>query len=253
MDEALRIRERKACQVTSESRRKLGMWELDYKESRAPKNWCFWSVVLEKTLESPLDCKEIQPVRSEGDQSWMFIGRADTEAETPILWPSDVKNWLIGKDPDAGKDWRQEEKGTTEDEMVGRTWVRVSSGSWWWTWRSGVLQSTGSRRVRHDWAELRQADNRGTWGRPWVLSLPVTSCALCWQIVCTAVSPVSFLMFSDGRLSLSALSKTPRPFPEPVQHTGGGWPKCFLWLAVLSWSLTPPASALMWLAWVSNT
>ena len=95
------------------------MWELDYEESWAPKNWCFWTVVLEKTLESPLDCKEIQPVHPKGDQSWLFIGRTHAEAETPILWPPDTKNWLTWKDPDAGKDWRQEEKGMTEDEMVG--------------------------------------------------------------------------------------------------------------------------------------
>ena len=88
------------------------MWELDYKESWALKNWCFWTVVLEKTLEGPLDCREIQPVNPKGNQSWIFIGRTDAEAETPILWPSDAKNWLTGKDPDAGKDWRQEEKGT---------------------------------------------------------------------------------------------------------------------------------------------
>ena len=87
------------------------MWELDYKESWAPKNWFFWTVVLEKTLESPLDCKEIQPVNPKGNQSWIFIGRTDVEAEAPILWPPDVKNWLIWKDPDAGKDWRQEERG----------------------------------------------------------------------------------------------------------------------------------------------
>ena len=93
------------------------MWKLDYKESWALKNWCFWTVVLEKTLESPLDCEEIKPVHPKGNQSWIFIGRTDAEAETPILWPPDVKNWLLGKDPDAGKDWRQE-KGTTEDEMV---------------------------------------------------------------------------------------------------------------------------------------
>ena len=93
--------------------------ELDCKESWVLKNWCFWTVVLEKTLESPLDCKEIQPVYSKGDQSWVFIGRTDVEAETPKLWPPDAKNWLIWKDPDAGKDWRQEEKGTTEDEIVG--------------------------------------------------------------------------------------------------------------------------------------
>ena len=95
------------------------MWELDYKERWAPKNWCFWTVVLEKTLESSLDCKEIQPVQAKGNQSWIFIGRTNAEAKAPILWSPDVKSWLIWKDSDAGKEWRQEEKGTTEDEMVG--------------------------------------------------------------------------------------------------------------------------------------
>ena len=95
------------------------MWELDYKESWVPKNWCFWTVVLEKTQESSLDWKEIQAVHPKGNQSWIFIGRTDVEAETPILWPPDVKNWLVGKALDAGKDWRQEGKGLTEDEMVG--------------------------------------------------------------------------------------------------------------------------------------
>ena len=121
------------------------MWELDYKESWAPTNWCFWTVVLEKTLESPMDCKEIQPVHPTGDQSWVFIGGTDVEAVTPILWLPDAKNWLIGKDPDAEKDWRREEKGMTEDEMVGghhrlnghEFWV--NSGSWWWTGRPGGL------------------------------------------------------------------------------------------------------------------
>ena len=108
------------------------MWELDYKESWAWKNWCFWTVVLEKTLESPLDCKEIQPVHLKGDESWVFIGRTDVEAETPILWPPDTKNWLIWKDPDAGKDWGQEEKGMTEDEMVG--WHhRLNGHEFGWT------------------------------------------------------------------------------------------------------------------------
>ena len=93
------------------------MWELDCKESWAPKNWCVWTVMLESTFESPLDCKEIQPVHPKGNQSWVFIGR--TDAEAPILWPPNEKNWVTGKDPDAGKDWRWEEKGTTEDEMVG--------------------------------------------------------------------------------------------------------------------------------------
>ena len=95
------------------------MWEMDYKENWVPKNWCFWTVVLEKTLESPLDCKEIKPVHPKENQPWIFIGRTDVEAGAPTGWLSDVKNWLIGKDPDAGKDWRQEEKGMTEEEIVG--------------------------------------------------------------------------------------------------------------------------------------
>ena len=131
------------------------MWELDYKESWVPKNWCFWTVVLEKTLESPLDFKEIQPVHPKGNQSWMFIGRTDVEAETPILWPPDAKSWLIWKDPDAGKDLRWEEKGTAEKDgwMASPTqwaWVWVISGSWWWTRRPAMLQSMGSQRVWHD-------------------------------------------------------------------------------------------------------
>ena len=96
----------------------MWMWELDYKESWALKNWCFWALMLED-LERPLDCKEIYPVHPKGDQFWVFIGRTDAEVETPILWPPDMKSWLIGKDPDAGKDWRREEKGTTKDEMFG--------------------------------------------------------------------------------------------------------------------------------------
>ena len=95
------------------------MWEMDHKESWALKNWCFWTVVLEKTLESPLDCKEIKPVHPKGNQSWIFIRRIDAETEAPIFWPPDAKSWLIRKDPDAGKDRRQQEKGTTEDEMIG--------------------------------------------------------------------------------------------------------------------------------------
>ena len=94
-------------------------WELDCEEGWAPKNWCFWTVVLEKTLESLLDCKDIQPVHSEGNQPWDFFGRNDAKAETPVLWPAHAKSWLIGKDSDAGRGWGQEEKGTTEDEMAG--------------------------------------------------------------------------------------------------------------------------------------
>ena len=132
-------------------------WELDYKESWTLKNWCFWTVVLEKTLESPSDCREIQPVNPRGNQSWIFIGRTDAENEAPILWPPDGKNWLTGKDPDTRKDWRQEKKGMTEDEMVGIAsptrwaWVWASFGSWWWTGKPGVLQSMGLQRVRYDW------------------------------------------------------------------------------------------------------
>ena len=135
------------------------LWELDRKESWALKNWCFWTVVLQKTLESPLDCKEIHPVHLKENQSWVFIGRTDAEAEAPILWPPDAKNWLIGKDPDAGQDWRQEEKGTTEDEMVGwRHWLnghelgqalRVHDGQ---GSLAGYMQSMGSQRVGHNWA-----------------------------------------------------------------------------------------------------
>ena len=117
----------------------------------------FETMVLEKTLESPLDCKEIQPVHPKENQSWIFILRTDAEAETPILWPPDVKSWHIWKDPDAGKDLGEEEKGTTEDEMVVAsltrwTWVWVNSGSWWWTGRPGMLWFMGSQRVGRDWA-----------------------------------------------------------------------------------------------------
>ena len=132
------------------------MWELDCEEGWAPKNWCFWTVVLENIFEHPLDCKEIQWIHPKGDESWVFIGRTDVEG--PVLWPPDVKTWLSGTNPDAGKDWRQEEKGTTEDDMVGWhhwlrwTWAWASSGSLWWTGRPGVLQSMGSKRVGHNWA-----------------------------------------------------------------------------------------------------
>ena len=125
--------------------------ELDHKESWVPKNWCFWTVVLERFLKSPLDCKDIQPVYPKRSQSWIFIGRTDAEAEAPVLWPPDAKNWHIGEDPDAGKDWRPEEKGTTGRwegwiaSLTWWTWVWVNSGHWWWTERLGVLQSMGSQ------------------------------------------------------------------------------------------------------------
>ena len=132
---------------------------------------CFWTVVLGKTLESPLDCKEIQPVLPKGNQSWIFIGRTDAEAEAPILWPPDAKNGLIWKDPDAGKDWRQEKKGPTEDEMV--EWHHWLDGYEFeqllelvMDKKPGVLQSMGSQRVEHDWmTELNWTKERGYWQR----------------------------------------------------------------------------------------
>ena len=133
------------------------MWELDYKESWALKKYCFWTVVLEKTLESPLDSKDIQPINPKGNESWIFIGRTDAEVETPILWPPDVKNWLIGKDLDAGKDWRWEEKETTEVEMV--VWYHRLNGHEF-EQAPGVGNGQGilvccspwGRRVGHYWA-----------------------------------------------------------------------------------------------------
>ena len=133
------------------------MWDLDCEESWALKNWCFWTVVLEKTLESPLDCKEIQPFHPK-DQSWVVIGRTDAKAETPILWPPHAKSWLIGKDSDAGRDLGEGGEGDDRgwDGWIASptrwTWVWVNSGSWWWTRRPGVLQFMGSQRVGHDWA-----------------------------------------------------------------------------------------------------
>ena len=134
------------------------MWELYCEESWVPKNWCFWTVVLEKTLESPLDCKKIQPVHLKGNQSWIFIGSSDAEAGAPILWPPDAKNWLIRKDPDAGKDHRQE-KGTTEDETVG-----------WHHWLNGheFEQAPGVVMDREDWpVSVHGVTKSQTWLSHW--------------------------------------------------------------------------------------
>ena len=149
------------------------MWELDYKESWALKNWCFWTVVLEKTLESPLDCKEIQLVPPKGDQSWVLIGRTDVDAETPILWPPDVKSWLTGQDPDAGRDWGQEEKGMTEDEMVG--WHhRLDEHGFGWTLgvsdgQGGLAHCSSWGRKESDtteWVNWTELKAFGFWEQP---------------------------------------------------------------------------------------
>ena len=124
------------------------MWELDCEESWARKNWCFWTVVLEKTPESPLDCKEIQPVHSKGDQSWVFFGRNDAMAETPVLWPPHAKSWLIGKDSDAGRDWGQEEEGTMEDKMAG--WHHQLDGRGF-GWTLGVGDEQGGLACCNSW------------------------------------------------------------------------------------------------------
>ena len=133
------------------------MWGLDCEEGWALKNWCFWTVVLEKTIESPLDCREIQPVYCEGDQPWDFFGRNDAKAETPVLWPPHAKSWLIRKD----LFWERFGAGGEGDDrgwdgwmasLTQCTWVWVNSGSWSWTWRPGMLRFMGSQRVRHDWA-----------------------------------------------------------------------------------------------------
>ena len=144
------------------------MWELDYKESWAPKNWRFWTVVLEKTLESLLDCKEIQPVHPKEDRSWVFTGRTDVEAETPILWPPDTKSWLIWKDPDAGKDWRQE-KGLTEDEMIG--WYHHEFEQ-----APGVGDGQGSLTCCSPWG-LKESDTSER------LNWKLAACQFCWELI----------------------------------------------------------------------
>ena len=136
------------------------MWELDHEEGRVPKNRCFQTMVLEKILESPLNIKEIKLINPKGNQPWIFTGRTDLEAWAPILWPPDAKSWLIGKDPDAGKDWRQEEKGADRNvwmvSLIQWTWTRANSGRWWGTGKPGMLQSMGSQRVRHDLETVQQ-------------------------------------------------------------------------------------------------
>ena len=205
------------------------MWELDCEESWVPKNWCFWTVVLEKTLVSPLACKEIQPVHPKGHQSRMFIGRTDAEAETPIRWPPHAKSWLIGKDPNAGRDRGQEEKGTTEDEMAG-----------WHHWldahefgelrelvmdrRPGALWFLGSQRVGHDWVMELNCDVEGPglvfqmeslhsnmywWSVQW-FEVPILLCNKFWYIYVSpslilSVSLIYFSIYSLINIKILAL------------------------------------------------
>ena len=188
------------------------MWELDYKEGWAQKNWCFWTVVLLKTLENPLDCKEILPVHPKGDQSWVFIGRTDAEAETPILWSPDVESWLIWKDPDAGKDWGQEEKGTTEDEMVG--WHHRLNG-YGFRWTLGVGDGQGGLAFCGSWGR-KESDTTEwlNWTELlfsfWVM---FNSCAPPWTVACQA--PLSM-----GFPRQEYWSGLPFPSPGGLPHPG---------------------------------
>ena len=229
----------------------VAMYGVDYKESRAPKNWCFWTVALEKTLESPLDCKEIQPVHPKGDQSWVFIVGTDVEAETPILWPPDAKSWLIGKDPDAGKDRGQEEKGRTEDEMVG--WHHLLDGhGFGWTLGVGngqgglaCLWFMGLQGVGYDWATelnwiftfIKSLFSSSSFSARRVMSSAYLRLLIFLRAIlipaCASSSPtfhVMYSQFSSVQFSHSVLSdslqphesqhaRPPCPSPSPGVHS----------------------------------
>ena len=184
------------CQSYGFSSSHVWMWELDYKEIWVPKNWCFWTMVLEKTLESPVDNKEIKPVNPKGNQSWIFIGRTDTEAEATTLQLPDAKNWLIWKDPDARKDWRREEKGTTEDEMVG-----------WHHW----LDGHGFERVPGDGEGQGSLACCSPWSRKeldmteqldWLIDDPSLSVLFTYQLALTFLSLLSLRIIYLGKKSI---------------------------------------------------
>ena len=185
------------------------MWELDYKESWAPRNWCFWTVVLEKTLESPLDCKEIQPVHPKGNQSWMLIGRTDVKVEVPIFWPPDAKSWLIWKDPDDGKDWRQEEKGMTENEMV-RWHHRLNGHEFGWT--PGVGDGQGVPAFCGSWC-CKESDM--TKGLNWTetvteLNWPVFCVLFLLNFYISCLLPYLFGVVSHSSLRSCLLGLSPQ-------------------------------------------
>ena len=185
------------------------MWELDCEESWAPKNWCFSTVVLKETFESLLDCEEIQPVYPKGNQSWILIGKTDAEAETPILWPLDTKSWLIGKDPDAGRESGAGREGDDRgwDGWMASwtlwTWVWVGSGSWWWTGRPGVLLFMGSQTVGHtwvtemNWTELRPLSLVYRW--------LLFCCILTFCLLCACILLVSLPSLIETSVLISPL------------------------------------------------
>ena len=205
------------------------MWELDCEESWVPKNWCFWTVVLEKTLESLLNYKEIQLVHAKGDQSWVFIGRTDAKAETPIFWQPHVKSWFIGKDPDAGRDWGQEEKGTTEDEMPG--WHhRLDEHEFEWT--SGIGDGQGGLACCYSWG-LKKSDTtkRLNWIDPrFVLAFHILSCVTLIKSL-----NLSFLIWKMGTMILQ-----PFRLHTCLQRAGG--PERSFWVPESEkiWIILPP-------------
>jgi len=192
------------------------MWELDHKEGWAPKNWCFWTVVLEKTLESPLDSKEIKPVNPKGNQSWIFIARTVAEAEAPILWPPDVKDWPLEKTLMLGKIEGRRGRGQQRTKIwmasqTRGTWVWGISRSWWWTGRPGVLQTTGSQRVGYDWVTEQQQDVRfGSMFMFLPMDVQLFS-TICWKMYPSSVELLlQFCQKSFGRIAVSA------PLPTPL-------------------------------------